>query len=80
MCIRDSTIGYQALTAHLLTDRQVVIDVSGVVQAAGSASQEEAAERTAEVLQTADAPTKDEAAAVPTAQAEACLLYTSRRV
>lgn len=67
----ELTIGYQALTAHLLTDRQVVIDVSGVVQAAGSASQEEAAERTAEVLQTADAPTKDEAAAVPTAQAEA---------
>lgn len=65
----EITIGYQALTAHLLSDRQVVIDVSGVVQAAGLPPQEAPeAERTAEVAQTEEAPLEDVVSAV---QAEA---------
>lgn len=54
----ELSLGYQSLTAHLLNERQVAIDVSGVVRAAGlladeRQSQEAAIEQDKDALQDA---------------------------
>ena len=66
----ELSLAYQSLTAHLLNERQVVIDVSGVVQAAGlTVEAPPAAERVAaDAVQSEESPASEE---TPAVQAEA---------